>query len=283
MATSGRARDERRSRFGGGAHRQRLEVRITERLREVHADRQAVVDDHDGLGHQRDPFRVVHRQGGQRRTDLAERKHLLGSTKQDRLARHPVDDRGRFVLCDRCAAGPPNLEQTGGAVAPHAGEEARRSPTPRSHGPPTRKSTSTDGRHEWRSSSVVKDVRPLRTTRCRSGGAIITEPARRSQQLAIARVGDAMPGLAVSHSANADPNGSPMCITNKMGTGNGAGQRAQEISTMAAGPPVDAPIAMTVLRLVVVGTERRQRCRRSAQRTEPCAQVGDHAECARSA
>ena len=164
--------------------------------------------------------------GGQRRTDLGERQDLLGGAEQHRFARHPVDHRRRFVLSDREPAGPAHLEQPGGAVPAHAGQQSTRSRRAVLRGHrleqhvdrrPARMALRIAGETQ---PSAAHDQMQIRRRHDHPSGAVPT-------RLSVARVGrrDA-PVWPSSQSANAAPNGSLMCSTSRIGSGNGAAARA---------------------------------------------------------
>ena len=122
-------------------------------------------------------------------------------------------------------------------------------------------STSTDGRHEWRSGSCVRRSRPSRTTRWRSGGAITTRPACAATRLAVARVG-ARGGASARRASRRRPARRARRCAARAGSaaGNRGGSAAQDVDDRA-GPPVDAPIATTshALRSRLVRARGRQR------------------------
>ena len=103
----------------------RHEPCLLECVREVHADGQAVVDDEDLVAHAGTPIRLTESAPSAGPISI-ERQHLLGRAEQRRFARHAVDDGGRLVLRDGEAAGTADVEQAGGAVAAHAGQQNRR-------------------------------------------------------------------------------------------------------------------------------------------------------------
>ena len=137
----------------------RYRSRRLERLAEVHADGQAVVDDEDARLQVRALPSVAPSASRKRRRDLLQRQESAPRPQHDGLPRHAEDDRGCLVLGDGRAAGPPDREQALRSVPAHAGEQAA------AHWPPISlrqrlNSTSTDGRQEWRSGSSVRRSRP---------------------------------------------------------------------------------------------------------------------------
>ena len=226
-----RARERRaRAREVGGERG--LEPRGGERVREVHPDREAVVDDEDG-GH-----------GASARATPAtiagaislERQHALGRPEEDRLARHPEHDRGGLVLRDRASARRGGWR--GGPAAP-----SRPIPVSR-HGEASRPPSAARQRleeHVDRGPAAV----PLGGVGQPEGVPLDDEVATRGRHQHApgpasgaarrrARTGPGPRDWPSSHSASAAPNGSLMWSTSSTGQANSRGSR-RRISSTAPG------------------------------------------------
>ncbi|EAU64258.1 hypothetical protein STIAU_1721 [Stigmatella aurantiaca DW4/3-1] len=103
-------------------------------------------------------------------------------------------------------------------------------------------STSTEGRHEWRSGPFVSRSSPSLSSRWRLARASTTAGRHVEGSISPSTAwrtgrGEYLP----SHSTMDTSNCSDRCITRRMGSGKSRGSRWR-MSFMAAGPPVEAPM-----------------------------------------
>jgi len=174
----------------------------------------------------RSPRSGVKGQLAQRGRDLADRQHPLGRAHQDRLSRHAEHHRTGLILASVI---PPARRMASSPSAPSRPIPVKRQPiaaAPSSRATDSNR-TSTDGRQEYRSGPTVSRSRPSRSTMWRSAGAIST--------LALPTAGNGSPSVGrdtrsgerpSSQSHSEPPNGSPMWMTSRIGSGKSAGSRS---------------------------------------------------------